>query len=81
MAAFGLPGGMEIWICMLPLVAVGVVVVVSASRGNSQPPIAGPQVPAGWYTDPTGRHESRYWSGAAWTKTVSDAGIQSQDDI
>jgi ankyrin repeat protein len=38
-------------------------------------------VPAGWFEDPTGRHEHRYWDGAAWTHFVSDAGVQSQDSV
>ncbi|PWU58337.1 hypothetical protein DLE60_22245 [Micromonospora globispora] len=28
----------------------------------------------GWYVDPSGRHEYRYWSGAAWTEHVVDRG-------
>lgn len=33
----------------------------------------------GWQADPTGRHEHRYWDGAAWTDNVSDAGVASTD--
>lgn len=36
-------------------------------------------VAAGWYADPTGRHEQRYWDGAKWTADVADAGAASQD--
>lgn len=36
---------------------------------------------AGWNTDPTGRHELRYWSGSAWTAHVSDAGVTSEDPV
>lgn len=36
-------------------------------------------VPAGWYPDPTGRHQHRYWQGATWTELVSDAGCTSND--
>ena len=35
--------------------------------------------PPRWATDPTGRHEYRYWSGEAWTDHVSDSGIVSTD--
>ena len=28
----------------------------------------GPLVPAGWYPDPGGGSEKRYWDGEAWTK-------------
>jgi hypothetical protein len=37
--------------------------------------------PAGWRTDPTGRHELRYWSGSSWTKHVSDDGKRSVDPL
>jgi hypothetical protein len=35
------------------------------------------QTPAGWYADPSGRAELRYWDGAQWTEHVSTAGQQS----
>jgi Protein of unknown function (DUF2510) len=40
---------------------------------------AEPAVPAGWYADPSGRFELRYWDGAAWTEHVSRAGQQFTD--
>src|SRR5665811_202621 len=30
--------------------------------------------PAGWYPDPSLRHEFRYWDGMAWSSQVSDRG-------
>ena len=36
-------------------------------------------VPAGWYADPSGRFELRYWDGHAWTEHVSRAGQQYTD--
>ncbi|MGZ6807704.1 MAG: DUF2510 domain-containing protein, partial [Mycobacteriaceae bacterium] len=36
-------------------------------------------VPPGWYTDPSGRHEYRYWDGTNWTPGVSDHGVSSTD--
>ncbi|MGB8652390.1 MAG: DUF2510 domain-containing protein [Mycobacteriales bacterium] len=36
--------------------------------------------PSGWYVDPTGKHEHRYWDGAVWTATVSDAGVTTTDE-
>jgi uncharacterized protein YxjI len=33
----------------------------------------------GWYADPFGRHEARYFSGAAWTEHVSSHGRQGTD--
>lgn len=35
--------------------------------------------PAGWYADPSGRFELRYWNGDKWTEHVSRAGQQSTD--
>lgn len=33
----------------------------------------------GWLPDPTGRHDHRYWDGAAWTEHVADAGVAGND--
>jgi Protein of unknown function (DUF2510) len=38
-----------------------------------------PSVPAGWYADPAGRFELRYWDGNAWTEHVSRGGQQYTD--
>lgn len=35
--------------------------------------------PAGWYADPAGRYELRYWDGTQWTEHVSRAGQQYTD--
>jgi Protein of unknown function (DUF2510) len=35
--------------------------------------------PAGWYPDPSGRFEMRYWDGTAWTEHVSRGGQQFTD--
>ena len=40
---------------------------------------AAPSVPAGWYADPAGRFELRYWDGSAWTEHVSRGGQQYTD--
>lgn len=37
--------------------------------------------PPGWFRDPTGRHDHRWWDGAAWTAHVADAGIASTDPL
>jgi len=36
---------------------------------------------AGWYRDPTGRREHRYWDGSRWTENVSVGGQSSTDAI
>jgi hypothetical protein len=35
--------------------------------------------PAGWYPDPSGRYEVRYWDGLQWTEHVSRQGQQFTD--
>jgi hypothetical protein len=40
---------------------------------------AAPVAAPGWLADPTGRHESRYWDGGAWTDSVADQGATSTD--
>lgn len=34
---------------------------------------------AGWYPDPSGRHELRYWDGKGWTSHVRDGANQATD--
>jgi Protein of unknown function (DUF2510) len=36
-----------------------------------------PTSPPGWYPDPNGAHQLRYFDGSAWTEHVSDNGLQS----
>ena len=43
------------------------------------PASAAPAVPAGWYADPAGRFELRYWDGSNWTEHVSRSGQQFTD--
>src|SRR6185312_15035065 len=38
-----------------------------------------PATPGGWYADPFGRHELRYYDGSQWTEHVSSHGRQSTD--
>ncbi len=46
-------------------------------RAPAGPDPAG--VPSGWYPDPAGRHELRYWLEGRWTEQVSDAGRRSSE--
>jgi putative membrane protein len=41
---------------------------------------AGGTAPSGWYADPSGRHEERYWHDGQWTAQVADGGRRSVDD-
>lgn len=38
-------------------------------------------VPPSWAPDPSGRHQYRWWDGAAWTASVHSAGITSTDQL
>jgi len=38
-------------------------------------------VPAGWYGDPVGRHEVRYWDGQSWTAHVRDGETGAEDPL
>ena len=38
-------------------------------------------VPSGWYPDPSGRHEYRYWHDGRWTDQVSDGGRRSSEAV
>ncbi|MET0703714.1 MAG: DUF2510 domain-containing protein [Mycobacterium sp.] len=35
----------------------------------------------GWHSDPSGRHEPRWWDGSRWTETVSGRGQVSADAL
>jgi hypothetical protein len=50
----------------------------AATPAEAATPTA-PAVPAGWYADPAGRFELRYWDGGTWTEHVSRAGQQFTD--
>jgi uncharacterized protein YxjI len=51
------------------------------SQWQSEPPAPAPpgQYPAGWYPDPFGRHEIRWWDGVHWTEHVASDGRQGVD--
>jgi hypothetical protein len=51
----------------------------AAATPAAASPTAAPAVPAGWYADPAGRFELRYWDGSTWTEHVSRAGQQFTD--
>jgi hypothetical protein len=37
--------------------------------------------PAGWYQDPTGQGDARYWNGVAWTQSVDRSGVTANAPI
>lgn len=48
----------------------------AALRAAISPPSA---TPAGWWPDPYGRHQYRYWDGIRWTEHVTSNGQQMVD--
>lgn len=43
------------------------------------PPGGNNAADAGWYNDPSGRHQFRYWAGRKWTARAADNGIEASD--
>ncbi len=39
----------------------------------------GEETPAGWFADPAGRHDVRYWDGSRWAVHVRDQGVAGID--
>lgn len=59
-------------------VTAGAATEASATDASTASGAAG-AAPAGWYADPSGRFELRYWDGGQWTEHVSRAGQQYTD--
>jgi hypothetical protein len=53
----------------------------SPTTGPPPYPGAAPLPPPGWYPDPSGRHQSRYWEGTTWTEHVGDGTATSTDPV
>jgi putative membrane protein len=53
----------------------------SAADGGHGGPAAGLAIPAGWYEDPSGQHQYRYWDGNKWTENVGDHGATALDPL
>ena len=76
--------------CAPAFLVLAVVILVVAGPGRRQQggmPSApshgdiGVAVPAGWYPDPSTRHQQRYWDGAAWSAAVVDDGRPGSDPL
>ncbi len=50
-----------------------------SSRGVPFTGVTFTGIAPGWLTDPSGRHERRYWSGSEWTEHVTDGGVPDTD--
>lgn len=52
---------------------------VSVAAVASEPPQL--LASAGWYADPDGRHQHRYWDGASWTAQVANDGVAGESPL
>src|SRR4051794_6385405 len=62
-----------------PAAAAAPVAAAAPAPAPAPDPAPAPAVPAGWYADPAGRFELRYWDGTTWTEHVSRSGQQFTD--
>jgi Protein of unknown function (DUF2510) len=68
---------------MTPVRSAQPPLVTPQQRRAVQPPLVIPPQPLalqrndGWWPDPFGRHEHRYYDGSKWTDHVSDKGVTS----
>lgn len=83
------------WLILMALVAVPAVVVVvvlaivAMARGGRTRSTATPVAPVGtqsgpppgWFPDPKGEHDQRYWDGSSWTGAVVSDGKPSNDQF
>jgi len=79
MPSLGIPELIILLILFGIPVLIVVVVVSVVRRGRPGNRLASPLAAAGWFADPTGRHQQRYWDGSRWTDAVSDDGVQASD--
>ena len=59
--------------------AGGVIVLLVGAGRRRQPAAAGEPVPPGWFPDPSGRYQLRWWDGSAYTEHVSSGGVTGTD--
>ena len=83
-----------LWICglflllVLPLIVIALIVQARRRKAATSPPVEVqpadrdlPVLVAGWYADPTERHQARYWDGHQWTDRVGDQGVPGTDPV
>lgn len=49
------------------------------TEAGVRPAVIDMRQPAGWYPDPTGRRELRWWDGAEWTTHAQQDGVVIHD--
>jgi hypothetical protein len=65
---------------VVPAVVAIIIVLARKSSGRDHQSAPGAP-PAGWFSDPTGRHAQRYWDGLRWSSKVADQGVISDDPL
>jgi hypothetical protein len=78
-----------IGILALPVLIIVAIVLGARGRRTTKTHTASGEMPtpiqlgpaAGWFPDPTGRHEQRYWDGATWTDAVVSNGQPGTDPL
>jgi hypothetical protein len=70
------------WILLFVVaVGIGIAIALVNPRTPSRSPRtsdAGPKAAPGWYAEPTGADEQRYWDGDRWTDRVMRDGQESR---
>ena len=56
-----------------------VLAIIYLAKSGVDPTLPSPLAAPGWYADPSGRNEFRYWDGGAWTENVIAAGVEAVD--
>jgi hypothetical protein len=74
------------WIVAFPLYFVTrpkLIAAKAAREGQNDQQVGAPTGPQGpgWQSDPTLRHQFRYWNGSAWTAQVTTNGVPSTDPV
>jgi len=71
-------------VCSIPAAILAIILVrrVTERQETARTEVASDgRASAGWYADPTGRFDHRYWNGSAWTLHASQAGQTVIDPI
>jgi hypothetical protein len=78
-----------IGVLALPVLIIVAIVLGTRGRSATKAQTASGAMPtpiqhgpvAGWFPDPAGRHEQRYWDGAVWTDAVVSNGQPGTDSL
>lgn len=66
-------------LCSVPAAVLAILVVRQVT--DRQEALRHSSRPSGWYADPMGRFDHRFWNGSAWTAHASQAGTLTVDPL